>query len=226
METPLRGRDLRRFRRFHRLVGPILLYAGPYTPAGGLESVLDAAFEVRKAVPETRFAAIPVGHVEQRYLDAMERRALALGHHGIIEWQVNDSERSFWYACATVVCAPSRGLVSDEPLLLAAAAGRPFVATEATAAAAGLRNNEGGYVLPDDDAGTLEAAVAALMGDTDEASRLGSDGRRWAERHLSGEAAHSELAALWHRLNPSASKHGPRSIAPDVELASVETAPG
>ena len=43
-ETKLRGRDLRRFRRFHRLAGPVVLFAGPYTRAGGMSRVLEVVF--------------------------------------------------------------------------------------------------------------------------------------------------------------------------------------
>jgi glycosyltransferase involved in cell wall biosynthesis len=164
--------------------------------------VLDAVIETRKSLPETRFAAIPDGPVDPAQLDAVERRALALGHHGIIEWTVGDNERSFWYACATVVCAPALQAAPSAAPLYAAAAGRPFVTNDPVAGALGLRNNTGGYVVDTDDASTLNAAVAALVADTDEAQRLGEQGRSWAEQNLTEAGCLAELGRLWHQANP------------------------
>ena len=126
-ETKGRGRDLRRFRRFHRLAGPVVLFVGPYTEAGGLDLLLEVVFRLRERMPDLRLAAIPHGPTDPDYRDRCEMRALGLGHHGIVEWEPVDSEVPFWYAIAAVVCSPAREATSPEPVKRAAAAARPFV---------------------------------------------------------------------------------------------------
>ena len=129
-EAKGRGRDLRRFRRFHRLAGPVVLFAGPYTEAGGLDLLLESVFRLRERMPDLRLAAIPHGPTDPRYRDRCEMRALGLGHHGIVEWDPADSEIPFWYAIAAVVCSPAREAASPEPTKRAAAAARPFVGSD------------------------------------------------------------------------------------------------
>jgi hypothetical protein len=118
-ETKGRGRD------FHRLAGPIVLFAGPYTEAGGLDLLVETVFRLRERISDLRLAAIPHGPTDPRYRDRCEMRILGLGHHGIVEWDAADSEIPFWYATAAVVCCPSRAETSSEPAKRAAAAARP-----------------------------------------------------------------------------------------------------
>ena len=123
-----RGADLKKFKRFHRLGEPCLLFVGPYTRDGGLDLAIDAAHRLKETFPDVRLAAIPSGPIDQKYLDACEMRVLGLGHRGIIEWTVADEELPFWYATATAVCAPWRAPVGDSTAARrAAAAGRPFI---------------------------------------------------------------------------------------------------
>jgi glycosyltransferase involved in cell wall biosynthesis len=104
-EAKGRGRDLCRFRRFHRLAGPVILFAGPFTEAGGLDALADAVFALRERVADLRLATIPHGRGDAHYRDRCEMRILGLGHHGIVEWTPSEDEVPFWYATAAVVCA-------------------------------------------------------------------------------------------------------------------------
>ena len=99
------GSLLKRFRRYHRLGEPCLLFVGPYTPNGGLDIAIEAAYLLRERFADVRLAAIPSGPVDSAFLDLCERRVLGLGHRGIVEWRVEEAELPFWYATASVVCA-------------------------------------------------------------------------------------------------------------------------
>ena len=107
------GADLKRFKRFHRLGEPCLLFVGPYTRDGGLDVAIEAAHRLKETFADVRLTAIPSGPIDQKYLDACEMRALGLGHRGVIEWTVADEELPFWYATATAVCAPWRAPVGE-----------------------------------------------------------------------------------------------------------------
>jgi glycosyltransferase involved in cell wall biosynthesis len=196
LEAALRGRSLRRFRRFHRLVSPIVLFAGPYTDAGGLDMALEAVFRLRETTAETRLAAIPVGDVDAAYLDRIERRALALGHHAVVEWSVVPEEVPFWYAVADVVCAPCRIPLDVPSAGMAAAAGRPWVGSDFAPARA-YQDDAAAILVAPGDLDALSEALGTHVRDLDQARRLGEGARRQAERELTPEGVSAQLRRLW-----------------------------
>jgi glycosyltransferase involved in cell wall biosynthesis len=197
-EAKGRGRDLRRFRRFHRLAGPVVLFAGPYTEAGGLDLLLEAVFRLRERQPEPdlRLAAIPHGPTDPRYRDRCEMRALGLGHHGIVEWNPTESEVPFWYAIAAVVCAPSREPGSPEPAKRAAAAARPFVGSNHEPFREHVDDGTG-HLVPPGDLEALQATLERLLGAEDEAAQLGETARAKAEAEYSPAVATKRLRQEW-----------------------------
>lgn len=196
-ETKGRGRDLRRFRRFHRLAGPTILFAGPYTEAGGLDLLVEAVFRLRERTPDLRLAAIPHGSSDPRYRDRCEMRILGLGHRGIVEWSTVEPEVPFWYATATVVCSPSREPVRPEPARRAAAAARPFVGSDLEPHREHVDEGGTGRLVPLDDLDALETTLEALIVSEDEALRLGEAARRRAEKEYSAAAAARALRREW-----------------------------
>ena len=203
-EAKGRGRDLRRFRRFHRLAGPTILFAGPYTEAGGLDLLVEAVFRLRERMPDLRLAAIPHGSTDPRYRDRCEMRILGLGHHGIVEWEPVESEIPFWYATAAVVCAPSREAGSPEPAKRAACAARPFVGSDLEPHREHVDEGDTGRLVPPGDLDTLETILETLLVSDDEAVRLGEAARRKAEAEYSIVAAARTLRRVWESLLRSA----------------------
>jgi glycosyltransferase involved in cell wall biosynthesis len=188
-----RSRDLKRLQRVHRLASPIVLYAGPYDAAGGLDLAIEAALDVRERKPDIRLVAIPLGAIDRRYLDRCERRALALGHHGVIEWSVPTDDLPLWFALADVVCAPYREAAASGVELFAAAAGRPLVATD-VAPFAGFLDDETGILMANPlDPAHLVAAIEALISDSEEARRPGAAARLKMEKGLPTAAAASPV---------------------------------
>ena len=178
-----RDSELKRFRRLHRLAAPVVLYAGPYTADGGLQTTLAAVEQLRATTEGLRIAAIPEGPIDQRYLDECEKRALALGHHAVIEWTATDDERTMWYALAAVVCLPcsATASVSPRPAQLAAAAARPFVGSNIPALAEFVDAGETGILIPPADADALAREVGRLLADDETATRMGERARARAE---------------------------------------------
>jgi glycosyltransferase involved in cell wall biosynthesis len=196
-EVKGRGRDLRRFRRFHRLAGPTVLFPGPYTEAGGLDLLVETVFQLRENMPDLRLAAIPHGPIDPRYRDRCEQRALGLGHHGIIEWDPPESEVPFWYATAAVVCSPSREPASPEPAKRAGAAARPFVGSDLESFREHVDEGTTGNLVPVDEPAALEAVLTRLLGAERERTRLGEAARRKAEADYSPRAAARGLRYEW-----------------------------
>jgi glycosyltransferase involved in cell wall biosynthesis len=159
-----------RFKRYHRLAPPTVMFAGPYTPSGGLALAIDAVYRLRETLEDIRLTAIPFGRVDMRYLDQCERRALLLGHRGIVEWTApTEDDLPFWFATASVVL-----IAEDEaarPALLAGAAARPVVALDDAAAE---NRHATSVVTRDSDA--LAEAIRELLGPTGVAA--GEESRR------------------------------------------------
>lgn len=197
-----RDAALKRFRRLHRLSPRTLLYAGPYRPEGGLHVLLELAERLRARYDDLVVAAIPEGEVDVRYRDACERRALALGHRALIEWEVSDADRPLWYALATTVCVPATGSVPAAPAFRAAAAGVPFLG----GAVDSLRELAPGFtgqLVPVGDVRTLADQIESLLDDPARAQAAGAEARRVAEKQLSPAAAARALRSLWSGLAPS-----------------------
>jgi glycosyltransferase involved in cell wall biosynthesis len=195
-----RQMHLRRFRRFHRLGARAVLFAGPYTEAGGLDLVLEAVIDLRREHKDLRLTAIPLGPIDQRYLDRCEQRALELGHHGVLEWTVAPEELPFWFATGTVVCLPSRVPLGSRPALLAAAAGRPFVGSDIGAFWDTVAPDGRDLLLTDTHPRSLAAAIEPLLCDEEGAARRGAAARRYAVDEFSFDAGVQRAFALWTSL--------------------------
>lgn len=204
------GSLLKRFKRYHRLGEPCLLFVGPYTPKGGLDLAIEAVYLLRERFPDVRLAAIPSGPIDHAFLDTCERRALGLGHRGIVEWRVEDAELAFWYATATVVCTPWREWAGTlDPLRLAAAAARPYVGSGFRRVRAELpAGSDWGSLVPSGDLESLVEAIGGLFADPAVADANGAAGRRWAEETLSPSAAARRLAERWREVASRATAPG------------------
>jgi glycosyltransferase involved in cell wall biosynthesis len=174
-----------RFKRYHRLAPPTVLFAGAYVPDGGLAQALDAVYLLRETLDDIRLTAIPFGRIDRRHLDQCERRALILGHRGIVEWSApTEAELPFWFATASVVLVA--GDEAARPALLAAAAARPVVALDAVAAL------DVGHA-PAGDSEALAGAIRALLGPAGIAE--GEESRKELVAGQAGTGA--RLAQLW-----------------------------
>jgi glycosyltransferase involved in cell wall biosynthesis len=197
----LRGAYIKRFRRLHRLAHPSILFAGPYTRAGGLDLAIAATYRLREQLPDLRLAAIPVGGLDQRYLDQCEMDALALGHRGIIEWSASEDELPFWYATATVVVCPWREAAAaraGDITARAAAAGRPFLGVDLPVFRQSFRASGSPELVRPGDAGGLVDALAPLLTSLPTSDELGVRARSQAEAECSSAAAAAGLGAIWN----------------------------
>ena len=212
---------IKRFRRFHRFGTPALLFAGPYTEAGGLDIALEAAYELRERTPELRFAAIPdrAGRSPlSRPVRAQGARLRAPLHH-------------------RVGGEPGRGSVLVRPRLrrlppvprARAVARLPQLARRSRAA---VRRKRAGAAhrgrrrrrdrVPD--AGRRPRRVRrrrsrSLIGDVEEAARLGAPARRRVEEELSPEVAARRFRRVWSDAIENSRRRG-GSLAPRRESRS------
>lgn len=190
------GVDLQRFqpppRRAH---GPMrLLAVGRLVPKKGFDVLLEAAREL--SFP---FHLRIVGEGPERTL--LETAIAAARLTGLVELcgPKTHAELPGEYAAADVVVAPS---VEDRSgdrdglpnvVLESMAAGRPVVATDVGAIASAVADGVTGLLVPPGDAVALAAALERLAGHPGLRERLGSIGRRRAEREFALERCTARL---------------------------------
>jgi glycosyltransferase involved in cell wall biosynthesis len=192
-----RATEFSQFRRASGLTGPVVLFAGPYTEAGGLDLAIEAAARVAARNSDLRFAAILQGPTDRRFVERCRRRAASLAERFLMAASPPADDIALWYGAADVVCLPCREPVSAEPTRLAAAAGKPFVGSEVEPLLEHVVDGHTGFLLPVGDLETLTAALEALIGDREEARRLGQAARRKAEQDFSPAPAAKKLVGLW-----------------------------
>ena len=147
---------------------PTVLFAGPYTEEGGLDSCSSGLRRSVSGVPELRLVAVPHGRVDSRYLDPAKAAHVFSDTTGSSSGPWRMSCRSGTRSRPLSV----PGSAEAEPVRLAAAAGRPYVAAAGAAAAAEVQDGTTGFVVPAGEPETLKAALEALVGDGEEATRL------------------------------------------------------
>jgi glycosyltransferase involved in cell wall biosynthesis len=180
----------------HGSMSQLVLFAGPLTYEGGLDLAIKAVAEIQRRSPGVRLAAVPEGPVDGRYLERCRRDATRVSSASLLLTSKDVDELSLWYAAADVVCLPCREAVGARPAKRAAAAGKPFVGSEVEPLLELVDDGETGYLLPANFE-TLVAALEALLGDVEEAGRLGHAARLKAKRELSPAEAAKKLLGLW-----------------------------
>jgi glycosyltransferase involved in cell wall biosynthesis len=192
-----RRESFERFRRSHDLGIPVVLFAGPYTRAGGLDLAVQAVASMIPRNPHVLLAAVRHGSFDAGFFRACERSAAVLGPRAVLSSSTPPDELAFWYAAADVVCAPYREPAGSTCARYAAAAGTPLVGTEVEPLLEHVVDGSTGFLVGYDDREMLGAALEALLGDPEEAARLGVAARSTAENEFSPRAAAGRLRRLW-----------------------------
>jgi glycosyltransferase involved in cell wall biosynthesis len=164
----------------------LVVYAGIFNPAQGLDVLLDAAARLRETRPEfaSRLQIALVG-------DGQERRRLVqrATDERLGEWVrfVPEQPRERIPAllkaagAVTVTLRPRRDSHTvPSKLYEAMASGRPVLVSADGAPAELLREAKAGFATPAADAEALARAVCALVDDPGLADALGGQGRAWA----------------------------------------------
>ena len=136
----------------------------------GVDYLLPAYAEVKKAVPNSRLLIVGAGtRLRKGYEDWV--RDHGLSDDVIFVGQVSYEDVPRYDRTADVFCVPATGRESQGIILIEAmATGRPIVATNINGYATVVRNGEEGLLVPPKDSRSLSEALVKLL--TDEPLRL------------------------------------------------------
>jgi colanic acid biosynthesis glycosyl transferase WcaI len=186
---------------------PIALYAGTHGAYHGLEMVLDAAS--RPEVDRVFFAFVGDGSEKSRLV--ANAAARKLGNVGFFD-PVPSGEVAELLAVSSVALSVIKIPTRAAKVMPAMAAGIPIVYAGRGDGADLINTAQAGIVVDPDRADELAAAIAALIGDRSRATRLGQNGRRYAERNLDWRL----LVSAWvHTLEARTGRIAPTPQAVD-----------
>lgn len=154
---------------------PTILTVCHLYPRKSVDVLLRALPAVRATVPEARLRVVGIGPE----LEPLRRLRRALGLEAAVEFleHVPFERLILEYRDCAVFCLPSRQEGFGIVLLEAMAAGRPIVASRATAIPEVVPDGQAGYLVPPGDPAALAHALITLLTDRVMAERLGRGGQ-------------------------------------------------
>ena len=166
--------------------GPLVLYTGNHGLAQSLDTVVAAA----ELVPDVTVALVGAGSDKARIQALAESRG-ATNVRFLLP--VAQDQVAPLYALATAGLATLRRsalMAGARPAkaLAVMGCGKPVIYAGAGEGAELVRAADAGLTVPPEDPGALAAAIRRLADDPLEAARLGANGRRHVESHLSWPA--------------------------------------
>lgn len=176
---------------------PVVLFVGRFVEKKGLDVLLEAWREVRRAVPDVRLRLLGFGPLEAMARGAGPRVEVVIAP---THAEVREAMRQ-----ATVVASPSRTASDDavESLLIvnleAQASGRPVVTTRHAAIPEFVEDGRTALLVPEADAGALTEALVSVLLDRGLAEGLAAAGPAWARRFDVSDCA-ARVDALYETL--------------------------
>jgi glycosyltransferase involved in cell wall biosynthesis len=188
---------------FDRSAGPSesasdLLFVGQLQDFKGLDYLLAALPEVRRAYPQVRLRVV---YQTGALLDRYRTQAAQLGLFGSLDFAGPRTAAGLaqLYSTAAVVVSPSLGECLSTVVLEAMCCGAAVVATDV----GGIReqlDEDTGVIVPPRDAGALSRAICALLGDRDRRRQLGEAARQKAHAQFSARQMIERHLRLYQEL--------------------------
>lgn len=179
---------------------------GPETPTVALIAqmiqrkghtyLFQAIPEVLSGHPETHFLIFGQGPLEAELKQAVARQPW----HGRVRFMGFRKDLDRLLPCIDIVVHPALFEALGVALLQAAACGVPIVASRAGGIPDIVRDGENGFLVPPGDTVALAEALTRLLRDPGLRTRLGAQGRVFAETRFSVARMSADYAQLYRRI--------------------------
>lgn len=182
------------FRKKHGLGNaPVVLYIGRMIEYKGFRAILEAAPQVWKQVPKTRFVfAGPANPSDAAAFENADPRILFLG-------RCSDQEKSDALAACDIFCMPSTSEILPTVYLEAWSCGKPVIGGRAPGLPELIEGSGGGVAVEQTPAAVAAAAVRFLS-DTELRRCCGENGRQLVTDNYSLQAVTGQLEVLYREL--------------------------
>jgi glycosyltransferase involved in cell wall biosynthesis len=162
--------------------GPVVLYSGSFEAYQGLPELIAAIPAVRAQVPDVTFVLVGADRANGLVAHENAGGLVTAGALRIVDRQPREAMASY-LALADVLVSP-RAYGGNLPLKVFdyLAAGRPIVATDIPTHRTVLAEDRAVLVAPHTEA--LAEGILSVLGDPEQARRLGAAARRYAQTHL------------------------------------------
>jgi glycosyltransferase involved in cell wall biosynthesis len=194
------GPDLARFIRLPPPSGhgSVVLCTGHLRPERDHETLLRAFRLVLRNFRDAKLWL--AGTAELPRVEQLKRMADDLGISQETRFLGFRTDIPNLLASASVVVHTAKWDALPRSVIEAAAAGRPVVAADVGGIPDIVRHGETGLLCEPGHHRAFADAIVRLLGDSDLASRMGREGRKWAKRHFSSEAMTRAYIHLYREL--------------------------
>lgn len=162
---------------------PVVGIVAALRPEKNHELFLQVAARVRREFPQARFLIVGDGPLRPRLVEA----AAQLGISGAVYFLGNRDDVPNVVAALDLFLLTSRMEANPVSVLEALAAGKPVVAPRVGSLAESVAEGSSGYLTTPGDADEAARRVSALLGDPQQARRMGETGRAAVRQHWSLE---------------------------------------
>jgi glycosyltransferase involved in cell wall biosynthesis len=178
-------------------------FVGSFYRYQGLQCLLDALAIIRRTIPSVHLLLVGDGEAALELKQQADRLAL----NPCITWagRIPYQEVPTWIGAMTLCVAPfrgDRGETSPVKVFDYLACGRPVVASAIPSVTALFSRANGVVLVEPDRADALAEAVLDLLARSDEACRLGSEGRTFVEQRFGWDAIVRTLHDLVRQIVP------------------------
>jgi glycosyltransferase involved in cell wall biosynthesis len=184
--------------------GKVMLFTGRLTWVKGIDSLIRAMSMIAPQVPGVTLAVLGTGEMFEDLKNEAARLGVEKNVVFINRW-VDEKDRLSLYACADLVCAPSRyepfGIVSLEGMAM----GKPVLVGNGGLREAAIEGQHGLYCDPNDPHNIAEQALKMLL-DPEMSARFGENGRRRVEQYFTWDKVAKDTVSVYQSLVDAAKK--------------------
>jgi glycosyltransferase involved in cell wall biosynthesis len=177
---------------------PCVLFVGSLIPRKGLHFLIEAAKEIVKVQPATKFLIVGEGPLKNNLTTSTEGANL-LGNFKFLG-NLNEHELAAIYGCADAFVLPSTQEGQGIVLLEAQAAAVPVVAFNVGGVSEAVRNGETGFLVKASSSVELAGALLRLLSNRGLREKMGKSGRKFVTANFTWDICAERMLKVYQEV--------------------------